>query len=265
MAFINGATVGINAGGYNVGDIITGSDGRNYHVVDPGSKNLIERNNDSTWEGGGGAGSYPKFNFDWEAQRAGALTQLTPYYEQKLKEAGGDVERAKRLLEEDYTRGVRISKEDLTVAETQSDEDLTTSLKSLGLDVAAEDRNLAGSLNNKGVYVGQIDRGADTSAAPISDYAQQWHVKPQKENQDLRKLAIERAVKRQKEVAGITSTREQETFGVRKTRGIEEQNIQFPRTARDLEEEKRQRAFNEVVPMKYNEEYSRYKSLNNLG
>jgi len=72
-------------------------------------------------------------------------------------------------------------------------------------------------------------------------------------------------LKRQTEAAGTTATREQENLTAQRVRGIEEQNIQYPRTQRDLEEEKREKAFNQVVPMKYNEEYAKYKAVNNLG
>ena len=207
----------------------------------------------------------PTFKFDWEKSRQDALTQLTPYYEQKLKEAGGDVGRAKRLIEEDYTRGVRYSKEDLTRTTMQGEEDAATAFKTLGLDVAEENRNLRGSLNQKGILLGTIPQGDISSAAPVSEYAKAWHINPQEERQGLRKLAIERALKRQKEASGTTATRDQENLTAQRARGIEEQDIGYPRTQRDLEEEKRRRAFETVAPMKYSEEYAKYKALNNLG
>ena len=41
-----------------------------------------------------------------------ALEELRPYYERILKEEGGDVEKAKLRLEDDYKRGLRINRED---------------------------------------------------------------------------------------------------------------------------------------------------------
>lgn len=303
------------------------------------------------WElqggGGGSSGttSYPKFDFDWTKARSDALTQLTPYYEQKLKEAGGDVERAKRLIEEDYMKGVRYSSEDYTKTEAeakqdnlvnekyrlkslkteeeragtlttekqlvydtairQADEDLATNLKILGLDITEENRNLQGSLNQRNVLLGTIPQGDTSSAAPMGEYAKSWFINPQTERQDLRKLAIERALSRQKEVAGMTKqsalgdigyglkktqtassktgelseiekqraitnallkkTRDTEKVGVLRTRGIEEQDIEYPRSQRDIEEEKRRRAFETVAPMTYSESYARWRAINNLG
>lgn len=295
--------------------------------------------------GNGGSGSYPTFNFDWTKAREDALAQLTPYYEQKLKEAGGDVERAKRLIEEDYKMGLRYANEDYTktdaeanqdylvsekyrleslkteeeragtlttekqleydIAIRQANEDLATNMKELGLDITDENRNLQGKLNNQGVLLGTITPGSNTAAAPVSNYADVWHLGPQAERQDLRKLAIERAIERQTEAAGMTKksalgdidyglertqtasakagelsdiekqraitnalqekTRTSEGLGVSRVRGIEEQDISYPRTQRDIEEEKREKAFNQVTPMKYNEEYSKYRAVNNLG
>ena len=215
--------------------------------------------------GGGGSSSYPTFNFDWTQARADAMTQLTPYYEQKLKEAGGDVERAKRLIEEDYMRGVRYSKEDLTRENIQGEENAATAFKTLGLDVTEENRSLAGSLNQRNVLLGTIPQGDTGSAAPMGEYAKSWFINPQTEKQTMRKMAIERALKRQKEGFSTTAVREQEGFTTRRARDLEEENIQFPRTTRDLEEEKRRRAFETAVPMAYSEQYARYKALNNLG
>jgi len=243
-------------------DLAYGSDGQLYKWTG------------AVWElqggGGGGAGagsspSYPKFDFDWTKAREDAMTQLTPYYEQKLKEAGGDVERAKRLIEEDYTRGVRYSKEDLATTTTTAEEDAASAFKTLGLDVAQETRDVQGSLNRRGVLLGTIREGQESTAAPTSDYAKTWYLNPLEERQGLRKLAIERALKRQKEVGGTTATREQEGLTAQRTRRIEEQDIEYPRTQRDLEEEKRRRAFETVAPMKYSEEYAKYRAINQLG
>lgn len=252
------------AQGHNVGDRDYGPDGYLYRW-DGNSWTLepAHMQPGGVSPSGGGGGTAPKFTFDWEKARTDALTQLTPYYEQKLKEAGGDIERAKRLIEEDYQRGLRISKEDLTTTNKQAEEDLTTQLKALGLETAEETRDLSGTLNARGVYTGEIQNGS--SVAPVSGYAQTWHTGPLKERQDLRKLAIERAVSRQKEAAGLESSREEEKLGIARKRGIEEEDIQYPRTQRELEEEKRRRAYETVAPMKYEEEYAKYRAVNNLG
>jgi hypothetical protein len=45
-----------------------------------------------------------------------ALAQLTPYYNRILQEEGGDVEKAKVRLQQDYQRGLRVNQEDYKTA-----------------------------------------------------------------------------------------------------------------------------------------------------
>lgn len=59
----------------------------------------------------------PELQVDsFEEYEERALEELRPYYERILEEEGGDVERAKQRIEQDYQRGMRISREDLSVA-----------------------------------------------------------------------------------------------------------------------------------------------------
>ena len=219
---------------------------------------------DGPGAGGSGGSNYPAFNFDWTKARQDAITQLTPYYEQKLSDAKGDVELAKRYIEEDYQRGIRYSQENVTKGNQYADEDLAVQLKALGLDVTDETRNTLGALNQRGVLIGEMDPNQTSAKAPYSSYAQDWFLNPMNERQIARKQAVERAVTRQKEQLGMTEGRQQEGVGVTKTRGLEEQNIQYPRTQQALEEEKRQRAFNEVTPSIYQQEYTKYKVANSI-
>lgn len=53
---------------------------------------------------------------DWEEYEKAALEELKPYYTRILKEEGGDVERAKTRLKEDYDKGLRIKREDYEIA-----------------------------------------------------------------------------------------------------------------------------------------------------
>lgn len=201
------------------------------------------------------------FNFDWEKARSDSLTQLTPYYTQKLNEAKGDVERAKRLIEEDYTMGKRISGEDYQREMKQSQEDFETSSRSDELTKKEETRDTTGALNQRGVFTSQINEPG-TSKAPVSGYAQEWFMKPLEEKQNLRSLAIKRALERRQELATTQSERETEKLATARTHGIEEQDIAWPRFQRELEEEKRRRAFETVTPMKYEEEYAKWRAVN---
>lgn len=247
-----------DAQGANVGDYAYGVDGGYYRWDGTGWKS----------EGGGSNGSSgataPAFNFDWTKAREEAMAQLTPYYEQKLKDAGGDVERAKKLIEEDYSKGLRYTQEDYSREQGYNTEDMATSLKALGLDVTDETRNARGQLNQRGVLLGEIPAGEDTSKAPTSDYAQNYVLGPMEERQNMRKQAIERAMNRQGELAGVQKTRLEEELTTARKRGIEEQDISFPREQQRLEEEKRQRAFNEVAPQKYTEEITKYRAANSI-
>jgi len=243
----------IEAQGASVGDTAYDANG-----------NLLRWTGESwTMEGGGGgAATLPSFNFNWEQARSDAMTQLTPYYEQKLKEAGGDVERAKRLIEEDYKVGKRIASEDYATTVQQAEEDTATAQQTFNLDKAEELRDVTGKLNQRGVLTGQIPLGSTQSAAPVSGYAQDWYLNPMGQRQNLRQLAIERALQRQKEAAGLQQVRSNEALDLSRQRGIEEQDVQYPRTQRALEEEKREKAINQMVPMKYEEEYSKFRAAN---
>lgn len=67
--------------------------------------------------GGGGGGSstsgasLPPFSFDQAAAEKQAMEELRPYYEKLLKIYNGDVNLAKKRMEEDYARGLRYKKE----------------------------------------------------------------------------------------------------------------------------------------------------------
>lgn len=190
---------------------------------------------------GGGGGAYPEFSFDWAAAENEALTKLEPYYKAKLDEAQGDVNRAKRLLEEDYQRGKRYREEDL---QTQTAEEK--------LRQTEETRNLIGELNRRGVLFGEMPLGTSQTRAPYSDYAKTTAIEPMEQRQMARKQAIQRALSRQEEIA--TTERK---------RGIEEQDIYYPRYQREVTEEKKRRAVLEMAPLKYQQERGKYEILLN--
>lgn len=186
----------------------------------------------------GGGGSLPAFKFDWEAAEKEALQKLEPYYVEKLKEAGGDVERAKKLLEDDYVRGKRYREEDektQIATDTQTAKEETTS--------AVE------NLNRRGLLFSEMepDQAATSSAAPYSQYAQKFELNPLAEKQQARRQAIQRAIMRQEEIAGEE-----------RKRGIEEQDIAFPRYKKALEEEKKEKATLQMAPLKYQRELTKY-------
>lgn len=193
----------------------------------------------------GSGGNIPAFSFDYAQAEAEARAKLEPYYAQKLADAKGDVELAKRYIEEDYQRGMRTAAEDRA---TQLTEDATTAREET--DVVRE------GLNKRGLLFGEIPMGQQISAAPLSGLAQNQVINPLQQKQAARKQAIERAIARQEEVAGVT-----------RTRGIEEQNILYPRQEQALLEEKENKVQTQYVPLaeerareRYNQTYQQ--SLN---
>ena len=190
-------------------------------------------------QGGGNPLGIPAFNFDYDLAEREAFAKLKPYYEQKLREAEGDVERAKGIIEEDYARGVRFAEEDTATQLAEHDR--------LKQD---EIFNTLAELNKRGILAGQIDPGANErgeSRAPVSDIAQRFTLGPLTERQKARRDTIERALRRQQEVQGVE-----------KQRGLQALDIELPRFKRGLEEEKARRVQTEFVPLARERALARY-------
>jgi len=187
--------------------------------------------------------TYPKFNFDWTAARQQAYDELTPYYSQKLNLAKGDVELAKKYIQEDYDRGLRYASEDY--GQSSAEETIKSGQETLSAQ---------GEANKRGVLVGQIPTGQETSKAPTSEYYSKFIGAPMEQGQQLRQQAIKRALSRQTEAAGIS-----------KVRGSDEQDRKWRDTQLDIEQEKREKANTQMAPLKYQEAYSKYRASNDLG
>lgn len=188
-------------------------------------------------QGGGGGLNIPAFNFDYGQAETEARAKLEPYYRQKLADAKGDVELAKKYIEEDYQRGMRTAGEDRALE--------------MGADaqVAREEtQGVAEGLNKRGLLFGEIGTPGQ-SAAPYSQFAQTQNFNPLQQKQALRKQAIERAIARQEEVAGITRGRE-----------LEEKNRLFPRQEQEILEEKENRVQQQFVPAAYDRAYQKYQN-----
>ena len=301
--FVGNITPGISnlrskeAQGADAGDVGRGPDGNLYRwdgaswKVDNAAGKEVGQQPGS----GGGAGG-DGFTFDWSKAEADALEKLRPYYEEKLKEANFDTDRAKRLIEEDYATGKRYNAEDLATtlgaiglsktratedfatAELQGQEDEASQLQALGLDLTTEERDMRANLNNRGVLVGEIPIGQESSAAPVSEYAQSYHLQPFQERSALRRQAIQRAIARQSQSAGVTkaraledaavkeqqaraeAARSDEAAALKKTRGNEEIDIAKPRYEKELEQEKREKAVLQMAPLTYQQEYSKWQA-----
>lgn len=144
-----------------------------------------------------------------------------------------------------------------------SGEDLATNLEQENLNSTQETRQAQGQANQRGTYVGQIPIGENTSKAPTSPYYEQYVGKPMAENQALRKQAIERAVQRQQEVAGITKTRADETATNNRSQALDEQSINYRKTQDQIDQEKKD-AILQDEQRKYNEGITKYRYSNNI-
>jgi hypothetical protein len=161
-----------------------------------------------------------QFNFDWNQAEQDALNKLKPYYEQVLAEANYDINRAKQILEEDYQRGARYNAEDLA-----------TGMQNYSALEPREQNTLLTGLNKRGVLQSTI---RNTEQQYLTDTQQQ------------RREALQRAIDRKNELAGVE-----------RQRGISDVETKGTRYKRDVGEEEKQRAL-DLSNMQYNRDYSRF-------
>lgn len=178
----------------------------------------------------------PAFKFDFTQAEQEARAKLEPYYAQKLADAKGDVERAKRLIEEDYNQGLRFTGQ-------QREEQLGAAQALTG----EETRGLTDTLNRRGVLLSEAQPGGGSTQPLVRSGLAQQEFGQLEGKQNLRKMAIERALQRQEEVQAS-----------QRKRGIEEQNIQYPRQEQNILEEKEKRVQQEFVPAAYERAYQKY-------
>lgn len=212
------------------------------NVTYNGQTYTVSNNGDGTRTIGGGGGSgmdIPAFSFNYDQAETEARAKLEPYYKQKLTEAQGDVEKAKKLIEDDYAAGVRSR------ADT-----LQNQLGTEKIENQQESNKMNEDLNKRGVLLGEKAPADQMSVAPYSQFAQQ-QITPMQEKQALRKQAIERAIQRQDEVAGFD-----------RRKALEDPSMDTSRVQRDFKEEQEKRIQTEFVPMaqerakeKYNQTY----------
>lgn len=176
------------------------------------------------WHGPGGGSDIPPFEFSFEEAEKAALEELRPYYERILSEEQGDVERAKRRIEEDYARGIRYREEDLATRERE-----------FALTFPREETNLIDSLNKRGL-VPTAQRGG-LGSQDIANL---------QESQNLRREAVSRALQRQGEEAGLTRSRSREDL-----------DTALSRREFELGEEKKEKALGRAS-QQYGLELARY-------
>ena len=158
-----------------------------------------------------------------------SLEELRPYYERILKEEGGDVERAKARIEQDYASGLRYRREDKEQIEQRAVHDALLKIGWTEEDATRESQRLIQDLDLA------VGRAREDAAREIAWLTQ--HVFPEEqavlmeslnrrglmdigtqglagkvtgrlgEEQAMRQQAIERSLRRTEETTGITRER----------------------------------------------------------
>ena len=159
---------------------------------------------------------------DKDAIRQGLMKELEPYYARLLNESNGDIELAKKRMEEDYQKGLRVARED-------SDTSVKNAIQTL---IPNEQDQLYGELNRRGL-VGTREGRIDAPSATLS--TGQKVISPLGTNvkfgglggkmqgqlistQKARSEAVQRALQRQEEELGLTRNRSMEDYTTKQTR-----------------------------------------------
>ena len=157
----------------------------------------------------------------WEEYEAAALEELRPYYERILKEEGGDVEKAKLRLDEDYKRGIRINREDYMASKTAQGTPIAQG-QSVA-DYYNKNKYGVGTFPGEGVAaLEDINRRGVLSSGMATATGTEL-----KSSQQRRQEALDLATERYSEQAGIT-----------KARGLEDVSSDWARRQTALQQEK---------------------------
>lgn len=154
-----------------------------------------------------------------------AYQNLQAYYQRLLQEEGGSVERVKRRLQEDYQRGNRITLEDYGMRMAQAEAEHRSNTQQDQLSRTQEDRALLDNQLQRGISLGGV--------------AQQQGSE-QKSRQDLRREAIDRALRNTQQELAYGKERAMEQSALDKMRGGEDVDAEFgkfqTRSAQEREE-----------------------------
>ena len=188
---------------------------------------------------GGSGGSFQAP--DYASYYNEANKKLEAYYARILDEEGGDVERAKLRLEEDYTKGMRISQEDYDRGMRISDEEYQASTAEHKLNVQQEDRALEGDLLSRGISQGGV-AGQKTGEM--------------KSRQDLRREAIDRALRQSEEELYYGKERGEEELSTDKLRGGEDTDTSWRKRQNELAEQRETKA-SQMAGSAYDREFQK--------
>lgn len=170
-----------------------------------------------------------------------ANTDLNAYYTLLLQQEGGDVERVKRRLTEDYQRGNRITYEDYAKDATFATETAGASRQELEQTIKKEQRGLEGNLLQRGI-----------SQGGVADQLQG----EQRSREQLRREAIERALQKTQKDLQYTKERGLEEHAITKLRGEDDVASQWAKFQTEKDQERQEKALG-LAEQKYGREFGK--------
>jgi hypothetical protein len=188
---------------------------------------------------------------------------LKEYYSKLLEIEKGDVDKAKRRLEEDYARGKRINLEDYALekgfatksaeaSRRESEQQLEDVLQSLGYQRETlgtqrqrEERQLLGDLLSRGISQGGLAEQKEQSLADRFQRELGYLGKQEesaKSKSELRREAIDRALQKTEKTLEYGKERGLEEEGLTKTRGLEDLETSFAKYKLQQQQEREEKA-----------------------
>jgi hypothetical protein len=156
-----------------------------------------------------------------------AYNSLAQYYQTLLAQEGGDVDRVKRRLEEDYAKGNRITMEDYTLGLANTQAEYGGAVKEQALTNVGEARSLQENQLQRGISLGGL---AESQSAEL------------KSKQDLRREAIDRALQKSEKDLSYAKERGLEDTALTKVRGAEDTMAGWNKTQLTLGQERQEKA-----------------------
>lgn len=170
-----------------------------------------------------------------------ANTKLAEYYARLLMEEQGDINRAMARLTEDYTRGNRINLEDYERNVAFGRESYTAGLAEEAQTKAGEERALKQNLLSRGVSQGGLAQTQESRLA---------------ERQQLRREAIDRALRKSEEDLRYAKERGMEQETITQRRGTEDLATQWAKFQTDKAQEREEKALG-LAEQSYQREFAK--------
>lgn len=172
---------------------------------------------------------------------ADADVALRDYYKQLLALEQGDVEKAKTRLLTDYQSGRRVTMEDYTLGKQRAQETAQADTANQQLYNVQESRANQDDLLQRGISLGGT---ADSRTADVQS------------RQDLRRQAIDRALKKSEEDLSYGKERDLESITKTQTRGTEDLVTDFSKFKMQQDQERKEKGM-QLAESAYNRDLSK--------